>query len=161
MISKDEALKLIEKTSRCFHSLNVSDIMRKLAFKLGEDETKWELVGLLHDLDYDQVKNNWRKHGIVANEMLKGKLPDDCLYAIKSHDHRAGFKPKNNLDKALIIADSLAIVIEKMKDVTINFKILKAEIEKISVKEPWLKENILKCEEIGISGSELLKIVAS
>ena len=93
--------------------------------------------------------------------MLKEKLPEDSLYAIKSHDNRAGFKPKNNLDKALIIADSLAIVIEKMKDVTINFENFETEIAKISVKEPWLKENILKCEEIGISESDLLKVVST
>jgi len=55
------------------------------------------------------------KHGIVASEILKGKLPETCLYAIKCHDYRTGFKPKSKLDNALIVADTLAVIIEDIK----------------------------------------------
>jgi hypothetical protein len=49
MISREEALRLIKKTSKYSHALVVSGIIRELAKKLGEDEKKWEIVGLLHD----------------------------------------------------------------------------------------------------------------
>lgn len=51
MISKEEALHLVERTSKCQHALIASAIMRKLAQRMGENEGSWELVGLLHDLD--------------------------------------------------------------------------------------------------------------
>jgi len=159
MISKEEALRLIEKASKYSHSLDVSAILGKLAERLGENKTKWEIVGLLHDLDYDQVRDNMKRHGVVASEVLRDKLPGDCLYAIKSHDHRTGFKPKGKLDTALIIADSLAVIIERIKNrETLSVENLRREIEGISDKAPWHRENLLKCEEISLSLPELLKL---
>jgi putative nucleotidyltransferase with HDIG domain len=102
MITKEEALTLIKESGKYSHALFVSFIMRKLAERFGEEVKKWELVGLLHDLDFDLVKGDIVKHGIVASQILHGKLPEDCLYAIKSHDHRAGYRPNSLLDKALM-----------------------------------------------------------
>jgi len=82
MISKIESLQLIKETTKHHHSLVVSVIMRKLAERLGEDQHKWEIVGLLHDLDYDLVGDSAGKHGVVAADMLKGRLPEDSLHAI-------------------------------------------------------------------------------
>ena len=160
MISKEEALRLIEGTSKYSHSLDVSAIMGKMAERLGEDREKWEIVGLLHDLDYDQVKNDMSRHGIVASEILNGKLPKDCLYAIRSHDYRTSFKPKGKLDIALIIADSLAILTERIKNrQTLNVENLREQIEKISDKSPWYKENLVRCKEISLSKPEVRKLV--
>jgi putative nucleotidyltransferase with HDIG domain len=157
LISKAEALKLIMGSSKYSHSLFTSAIMGKLAERLGEDEKKWELVGLLHDLDYDLVKDDMSKHGILASNTLKGKLSEDCLFAIKRHDHRTGFKPQSKLDKAIIIADSLVNLIEGIEK-NVNIKWIEKEIKKVCIKKPWLKENLLRCEEIGISKSDLLRI---
>ncbi|MEM0096562.1 MAG: hypothetical protein QW734_09180 [Candidatus Bathyarchaeia archaeon] len=44
---------------------------------------------------------------------MKDKLPEKAVYAIKAHDYRTGFKPESMLDKALIAADSAAILMEK------------------------------------------------
>lgn len=158
MISKEEALRLIEKTGKYSHLLIASAIMHRLAERLGEDEKKWEIVGLLHDLDYDQTKDDMSKHGIITSEVLKGKLPEDCLYAIKCHDYRTGFKPRSKLDKALIIADSLAIIIGRTDDKIPSSKKLEAEIGRISASEPWLRENLMRCEEIGMRMCELLTL---
>ena len=158
MISKEEVLKLIKETSKYSHSLIVSYIMCKFAIKLEGDSETWEIVGLLHDLDIDQVEDNMSKHGIKANEFLKGKLSEDCLYAIKNYDYRTGFKPKSTLDKALIIADSLASIIEGIKEMPLSIERIEAEIERVSVQEPWLRDNLIMCKEIGISKSELLRL---
>jgi predicted hydrolase (HD superfamily) len=73
--------------------------MVKIAKKLNEDAGLWKIVGLLHDLDYDEVKGKMQRHGIVAAEKLKGKLPKEALHAIKAHDHRTGFNPKAELTR--------------------------------------------------------------
>ncbi len=159
LISKDEALELIKKTSKFSHALIVSDVIGRIAKKLGEDEKKWEIVGLLHDLDYDRVKEDLSKHGVVASRMLKGKLSQDCLYAIKSHDCRTGFQPKSRLDKALIVADTLAIIIEKMeKRGELSVRKIEEEIEKISRNNPWYKDNLQEIEELGIKISEVIPL---
>jgi putative nucleotidyltransferase with HDIG domain len=129
MISKNEALRLVKGTSKYSHALMVSCMMKELAKALNENEVEWMLVGLLHDLDYDMVKNDMKMHGVVAAKMLEAKLPEKCLYAIKAHDYRSGFEPKGKLDKALIATDSLASLIEKM-----GMEAEKLNVEKLRVK---------------------------
>ena len=90
MISENEAIELAKNTSRVSHALIASAMMKTIAERLGESSLEWELVGLLHDLDIDEARNNINKHGVIASEALKGKLPEHCLYAIKAHDHRIG-----------------------------------------------------------------------
>ena len=159
MISKEEALRLIKKTSKNSHAFIVSAIMRKLAERLGEDEKKWEIVGLLHDLDYDTVRDDMTKHGIVTSEILREKLPQDCLYAIKSHDHRTGFKPKSKLDKALIVADTLAVIIEKMeKSGELSVERIEKEIERVLGKQPWYGDALRKIEELGLKITEVYRL---
>jgi hypothetical protein len=54
------------------------------------------------------------KYGVVTGEILANKLPSESLYAIKSHDYRAGFQPKSRLDNALKIADTLERIIDRV-----------------------------------------------
>jgi predicted hydrolase (HD superfamily) len=99
------------------------------------------------------------KHGIVTSEILEGKLSEDCLYAIKSHDYRTGFKPKSKLDKALIVADTLAVIIEKVKrNGELSVERIEEEIERVSKNQPWFKDNFRKIEELGLKVSEILQL---
>ncbi|MEA2052567.1 MAG: HDIG domain-containing protein [Euryarchaeota archaeon] len=75
MISIDSALEMvdneIENDNLRKHMLAVSKIMGALAEKRSEgDKEKWILVGLLHDLDYEQTKDNPEMHGLIAAEMI-------------------------------------------------------------------------------------------
>jgi hypothetical protein len=160
VISQEEAIRLVRSTSKYTHALVVSAIMAELARKLGEDEHQWRLVGLLHDLDYDEVRADMRKHGIVAAGTLKGRLPKNCIYAIKAHDYRAGFKPIRRLDKALVAADSAAILIERSTEKAgeINLERLLKELERASTTQPWHKNNVMKCKDIGLNLSEFLQL---
>jgi putative nucleotidyltransferase with HDIG domain len=159
MISKDEALHLVERTSKYQHALIASTIMGKLAQRLGEDEGGWELVGLLHDLDYDLVQEDMAKHGVVASEMLTNKLPSESLYAIKSHDYRTGFQPKSRLDNALIIADTLERIIDRITTRgELSVQRLEEEIERISAERPWYKANLRRAKELGLEVDEVLRL---
>jgi len=160
MISRDDALKLVLNTSKYAHALIASAIMSKLAARLGENSREWELVGLLHDLDFDEVGGDMSKHGVVAAERLVGKLPEKCLYAIKAHDYRTGFKPNSRLDNALMAVDSLSLLIEKAlkRRQKLNVETLETILTNISSEQPWHKTNITKCREMGLSTGEFLEL---
>lgn len=133
--------------------------MRKLAQRLGEDEGSWELVGLLHDLDYDLVQEDMTKHGVVASKMLANKLPLESLYAIKSHDYRTGFQPKSRLDIALIVADTLERIIDRVATRgELSVQRLGEEIERISAERPWYKANLQRAKELGLEADEVLRL---
>ena len=136
----------------------ISVIMRKLAKALGKNERKWELVGLLHDLDYDMVDWDMSKHGIIAAGLLAKKMPKDSLYAIKSHDNRTGIKPNNMLGNALVVADTLALIVEIVAaSGELTIKRIRGEIE-ISEKKPWYMDNMLKVKELGFNLNEVLRL---
>lgn len=162
-ITKEEAVKLIEGSSKYTHSILVSKIMKSLAEKFGEDEFEWELVGLLHDLDYDQVQGDMSQHGIETADILKGRLSERSLHAIRSHDFRTGVKPETLLDESLIFADSLAVFIE---DQHINASTEALRIEEAlqveAVRKPWITKNILTYTGRNrISVLQVLMLIAS
>ena len=68
------------------HMLATEACLRGLARKLGEDEEKWGLAGLLHDVDYDQTKDDTSKHGHVGAEILTQKgVEPDIVHAVHCH----------------------------------------------------------------------------
>lgn len=159
MISRDEAVELVKHTSKFEHVLVVASIMAAVAGRLGEKVDEWWLVGLLHDLDFDETKSDRTRHGVVAAERLSQRLPAECLYAIKAHDYRTGFSPVRSLDVALIAADSLAVL---MQDVgkgsnEVTEEVLQAKMGGVLKEKPWLKRNILQCEKLGLNVAEFLR----
>ncbi|RLG06245.1 MAG: phosphohydrolase, partial [Thaumarchaeota archaeon] len=87
------------------HMLAVAAIMRELAEYFGEDAEKWELTGLLHDIDYEKTKENPERHGLEAENILKNKVPPEVIQAIKAHNFEyTGIKPETRMEKALIAA---------------------------------------------------------
>jgi putative nucleotidyltransferase with HDIG domain len=89
-LTRDEALALVKKhvTKRnvIFHMLSVEVIMRRAAEHFGEDPETWGLVGLLHDVDYEKTETTPEKHSLMAEEILKGIVPDEAIRAIKAHN---------------------------------------------------------------------------
>ncbi|MEA2104608.1 MAG: HDIG domain-containing protein [Candidatus Cloacimonadota bacterium] len=88
------------------HCLAVEAAMKHFAKYFSEDENLWALAGLLHDLDYEETKNNFAKHGFITAEKLeKYYLPNEVIYAIKAHP---GHLERTHLmDKVLYSVDSL------------------------------------------------------
>lgn len=162
-ITKEEAVKLMEGSSKYTHSILVSKIMRALAEKFGEGEGEWKLVGLLHDLDYDQVQGDMSQHGIKAAEILRGRLSERSLDAIRSHDFRTGVKPETLLDESLIFADSLAVFVED-QHINASTKALRIEeaLQVESTRKPWITKNILTYTGRNrISVLQVLMLIAS
>ncbi len=111
--------KLIEKANELFkeyvktdnlkmHSKEVAIIMKGLAKKLGEDEDKWYYTGLLHDLDYEEIKD-LKTHGLKTGEILKENgFPEDMVNAILRHNEENGNKRENLYDYCLSAADNIS-----------------------------------------------------
>jgi putative nucleotidyltransferase with HDIG domain len=90
------------------HCLAVEAIMRALARHFGEDEEKWGLTGLLHDIDYEKVKEDLSQHSLVGAEMLeKLGIEKDICQAVKVHNEAHGILPETLMEKALYVTDPL------------------------------------------------------
>lgn len=111
MLSKNEALVMLNEklgdSEKYHHSLRVGNIMVAFAVNLDEDQELFYIVGICHDLDYENTKDDLSKHGIQTSEYLHDRLPEKALDAIASHDYRTGVKSNNLLSVGLRAADSL------------------------------------------------------
>jgi putative nucleotidyltransferase with HDIG domain len=90
------------------HMLAVEAAMRAYARKLGEDEERWGIVGLLHDFDYERWPDP-PDHPLKGSEILRQRgYPEDVIYAIQSHaDYLPDCPRVHRLDKALYACDEL------------------------------------------------------
>ncbi len=111
-MTRDQALALlhqhVQNPNLLKHMLAAEALMKGLARKFGESEDKWGLAGLLHDLDYDELRDKPEQHSLKAYEILKQTdLDPEVCEAIKIHNPLHGLKPETLLDKALYCAESL------------------------------------------------------
>lgn len=99
----------VKNQSLVNHMRAVEAAMRAYARKLGQDEEKWGVVGLLHDFDYERWPDP-PNHPLEGEKILRSHgYPEDVIYAIKSHaDYLTDCPRVNSLDKALYACDELA-----------------------------------------------------
>lgn len=148
------------------HCIAVEFGMREVAKHFGEDEELWGLTGLLHDLDYEETKDDFPNHGLKTSEMLQGKLPEDALYAIKAH---AGKVPnKSKLDYALFAIDPLTGLIvaaclmhPDKKLHSLNNEFISRRFEEKRFAAGANREQIKECEKIGISLDKFIELTLS
>ena len=148
------------------HSLAVEAVMRKLAAKFAEDEDLWGLAGLLHDIDYEETKEDPAKHSIVGSEMLeKMGLPAELVYAVKVHNDYHGFPRENNIDKALFCIDPLtglitaaALVRPDKKIASVKTKSIKKKFKDNAFARGANRETIKSCSELGLSLEEFFDL---
>src|SRR4030042_5917444 len=112
MITRDESIAIVKEHVKnenlVKHMIAVGAIMRGLAARFGEDQDLWEDVGILHDVDYEKVGQDWTRHGAVSADIVKDLLPEEALYAIRAHNPQTGSTPKNRVDISLYSADALS-----------------------------------------------------
>ena len=109
-MKRDEALLLVkervENKNLIKHMLACEACMKGLAKHFNQDEERWGLAGLLHDLDYPETVNDPSKHGFVTVEMLKAKgIENDILDAILAHPGHK--KLETLMEKSLYSVDPL------------------------------------------------------
>jgi len=169
-MNRNEALKLVKEKIKnqnlIKHSLAVEACLKNLASHFGEGEEKWSLAGLLHDIDYEETKDDPKAHSMVGAEILeKLGLEKEIFEAVKTHNEAHGILPESLLAKSLfsvdpltglIVAAALVIPSKKLKDLTVE-NVLNRFKEK-SFARGAKREIILKCSEINLSLEKFVEI---
>ncbi len=112
-IDRQEALALLKKHNKdpfhIRHALTVEAVMKWYAADLGygDDATYWGIVGLLHDIDFEEYPE---QHCIKAPELLaEGGVGEDIIRAVCSHGYgiTVDIMPDHQMEKVLFAADEL------------------------------------------------------
>lgn len=111
MPTRDDAFKLLteynKSESLIKHALAVEGVMRHFARLRGEDEELWGLIGLIHDLDYEQYPD---QHCTKTAEILEAhQWPREYIRAVVSHGWGicSDVKPESEMEKVLYAVDEL------------------------------------------------------
>ncbi len=160
----DLLTKYIKNDKLIKHCIATSAIMRELAKELGEDEERWALIGLLHDIDYEIVGGDMNRHGIVGSEILKNEGFDDDFCEIVKHHNYYLFEPKRKEEIALVASDNIsgliiACALVKDKKITaVTPKTVREKFKEKSFARGCNREMIAKIEELGISLDRFFEI---
>lgn len=147
-------------TPRAAHSRFVGLLLEALAAP--EQRQLWRLVGLVHDLDYFAVGEDWSRHGRLTAEWLAGLLPTEALAAIAAHDHRSGESSDTPLTRSLRLADALAVLDEHAgRAATLAAVRDGAEaLRRVAGTRPWLATMIIElAEATGLSLGMLARLL--
>ncbi len=109
--TREEAIALLreltESESLVKHALAVEAVMRFMAGKLRDDEDKWGIVGLIHDLDYEKFPE---QHCARTRAILEERgWPEEYIRAAVSHGWQvcSDAEPLSALEKTLYAVDEL------------------------------------------------------
>jgi len=137
--TREEAFKLLteynKNESLIKHALAVEGVMRYVARKRGEDEEKWGIIGLVHDLDYEQFPE---EHCRKSGEMLRTHdWPEEYIHAVVSHGWGicSDVEPGTEMEKVLYAIDELTGLVVTTALVRPSKSVL--DLKAKSVKKKW------------------------
>jgi putative nucleotidyltransferase with HDIG domain len=141
--TREEALALLKQYNRnealIKHALAVEAVMRYCARKRGQDVEKWGVIGLVHDLDYEQFPE---QHCHKSEEILREHgWPEEYIRAVLSHGWGlcTEVQPLTDLEKTLYTMDELTGLIAATALVRPSKSVLDVEVK--SVKKKWKEKS--------------------
>ena len=136
---REKALELFKKYNKSEsllkHALAVEGVMRYMARKSGEDEDKWRIIGLIHDLDYELYPD---QHCMMTKKILEeNNWPDDYIRAVLSHGWGlvTDVEPLTLLEKTIYAVDELTGLVVTSALVRPSKSVL--DMEARSVRKKW------------------------
>lgn len=117
------------------HALAVEAVMRHFARRRGQDEEKWGIVGLVHDLDYEKFPD---QHCRKTEEILRARnWPEEFIRAVVSHGWGicSDVKPESEMEKVLFAVDELTGLVTTSALVRPSKSVM--DMEAASVRKKW------------------------
>ena len=163
LLERNLALELlnqhVKNEKMIAHCLASEAVMRAMARRLGKDEDKWGLAGLLHDVDVEDTNGDPLTHGIVGADLLKEMgIDDDITDAIRMHNEMAtGLERTTEFQHALAAGETItglitatSLVYPDKKVASVKTKSVTKRMKEKAFAASVKRENILECELIGI-----------
>jgi putative nucleotidyltransferase with HDIG domain len=147
--------------------LAVEAAMRAYARRFGEDEEKWGITGLLHDMDYEKHPTPDEHPMVGVRELESRGYPEDVIHAIKGHADYLDVPRDTLMSKTLYAVDELSGFIvacalmrpeglENMKA-----KSVRKKMKQKSFAAAVNREDIVRgAEELGVDLNEHIEFVA-
>lgn len=163
--TREEALSLLKKYNTNVglikHALAIEAVMRYCALKRGQDEEKWGIIGLIHDLDYEKFPE---QHCRKTEEILTGEnWPADYIRAVLSHGWGicTDTEPQSELEKVLYAIDELTGLVTATALVRPSRSVM--DMKAKSVKKKWKDKSFAAGvnREVIEKGAELLEMELS
>jgi predicted hydrolase (HD superfamily) len=109
--------------------------MRHFARLRGQDEEKWGVIGLIHDLDYEQYPDQHCRKS--AQILAEHQWPEDYIRAVVSHGWGicSDVKPESELEKVLYAVDELTGLVTAAALVRPSKSVM--DLTAKSVKKKW------------------------
>jgi hypothetical protein len=169
-MQREESLKLMGKNIKQKnlrkHCLAVEAVMAKLANYFDEDEQKWRLAGLLHDIDYEETSDQPEKHSQIGADMLaemgmEAKIVD----AVRAHNGMHELPRETLMAKALYASDPLTGLIVASALIHPDKKLNSVDTEFVlnrygdsSFAKGADRDVIASCKEMDLELKEFIKI---
>jgi len=164
MINREEALNLLKKhvknDNMIKHCIASEAVMKALAVELSEDEERWGLAGLLHDIDVEITKADLNIHTREAVTILKGAgISDEIIEAVRMHNEVAhpGEKRTEKMHHALAAGETItgliiatAYVYPDRKLSSVKTKSILKRMKEKAFARSVNRDIIMECEFIDI-----------
>jgi len=121
------------------HALSVEAVMRHFASLFNENVEKWGVIGLIHDLDYEQYPV---QHCKMTRRILEEEQwPEDYIHAVVSHGWGicSDTEPTHIMEKVLFTIDELTGLVTASVLIRPSKSIYELELK--SVKKKWPLKN--------------------
>ena len=156
---KDEKMRI--------HCLASEAVMRALARRLDEDEEKWGLAGLLHDIDVEVTGADPQKHGLEAeNILMEYDIDPEIIDAITMHNEVATGKERSTtFQHALAAGETITglvyattLVYPDKKIASVKPKSVVKRMKEKAFAASVNRDHIRECEKVGIPLPEFAEL---
>ena len=140
-INRQQAWELLKQYNKdqfhIQHALTVEGVLRWFAHDQGLDseEDFWGIVGLLHDIDFEQFPE---QHCIKAPELLRaGGVSEEVIRAAMSHGYgltAVEVKPEHLMEKILFATDELTGLIWAVAIIRPSKSVMDMEVKSVKKK---------------------------
>jgi len=171
VITKEDANALLRKYIKnermLYHCYATEAVMKALARRLGKDEEKWGIAGLLHDLDLDMIDGNLTIHTHETARILDEiGLEPEIIDAIKMHNENAwGMRRNTVFHHALAAGETItgmiaatALVYPDKKLASVKAKSITKRMKEKAFAASVNRDAIMECEKLGIPLDEFAEI---